>query len=213
MPDQRSHPWLLSLGFHILLGSFVVLMAVQTNRPAPVPLRMRLVMPATRADDSGRNQASESWWTAKAAPVPRTDPTSPDWQGTSVPINPRAGKILAPASLDELLGVQPPEAAGVPETPPPPRAFGWSGPGGTGYTPPPLPPPQWAPPGGTEWTLTFTVPGAGGYPSAVDGLDSGHPDLDNWLGDYLRTVSFPPSFNGTDYQLRWVLNLETGKPQ
>ena len=68
-----------------------------------------------------------------------------------------------------------------------PASSGWVS---DGYSPPPLPPPGLAPPQGAGWSLVIAVP-AGGGPGAAEGLDSGHPELDRWLEEYLRTVSFP----------------------
>ena len=70
-----------------------------------------------------------------------------------------------------------------------------------------------SPPQGARWTLLLTIPGGGGFARAVEGLDSGHPSLDLWLEEYLRTVSFPSSPDGQDYQTRWVLRLESGRPR
>ena len=209
MADLRGHPWLLSLGLHLLLGTLAAVLVVRGLSPVPPTVHMRLVGPVTGRSPGLPTASNASWWTAPGPKEARTSPPAPDWQGVPGQVLPDPGKVPVPVSLDELVGSQAP----VPDAPQDRSAAGWTSPGGPGYVPPPLPPPESTPPEGAGWSLTFTVPGAGGYALSVDGLDSGHPALDRWLGTYLRTVSFPPGLDGQDYQLHWTLNLNPGKPR
>lgn len=197
-------PWAWSLGFHlVLVAAFLGWWAAVPPTHPPV-VRMRLVAPQPTSGaptaDLGR------WWKgAQGAGSPQEEPPAPPWREPVVTSVAGAPEPTVPFHLEELL-------AGVAPTPTaPPPELGWSS-GGEGYALPPLPPPQLAPPQGVRWTLLLGIPGAGGF-ATVEGLDSGHPELDQWLEAYLRTVVFPPSLDGRDYQLRWTLNLESGRPE
>ncbi len=184
------HPWLVSLAVHVVVAAAAVSLLRVPEQPSAV--RMHLSPPSSAR-------------TARAVvglpPGGRTKPQVPElpaWKEHGA-AQTAAGAPPARASLDELL--PPAEAA--------PSPTGWVS---EGYSPPPLPPPELAPPQGADWSIIVSVPGGGG-PGAAAGLDSGHPELDQWLETYLRTISFPPGLDGQPYQVRWRLKLVTDRPR
>jgi len=208
-----SRPWLLSLALHGLAAALIAAAFLLPAPPAPPPVRMHLIaagagkgQPKAAASSSGLSAPS------RTAPSRPPEPAAPAWRA-STPSLTGDVPVPAPVSLDELLGAAPaPETASAASVAPTAEA-GWTSAGGEGYAPPPLPPPGLAPPQGARWALVLSIPGGGGFATHVEGLDSGHPELDRWLETYLRTVSFPSSLDGRDYQLKWTLRLDTGKPQ
>lgn len=198
-------PWAWSLGLHLVLATFFLVWWASVPLVQPPVVRMRLVGPLATSGNAVPQLGN--WWKGpQRAAASQAEPQSPPWREPAIT---SVGGVLDPTvpfHLEELL------AGVVVVSDPEPRAsMGWSS-GGEGYALPPLPPPQLAPPQGARWVLTLGVPGAGGF-ATVDGLDSGHPELDRWLETYLRTVVFPPSLDGQDYQLRWTLSLESGRPE
>lgn len=209
MVDRPGQPWLVSLGLHVLVGTLVLVLVFPPGTPAPRVVRMHLLGgpagPAAPAAASGRA------WTPPAMAASRpTEVPAPSWQDPVPRPGAPAVPVSAPALLEELLGAT--QAEAVTDPAPAPQGV-WSGSSGDGYVAPPLPPPRLAPPQGARWSLVLTVPGAGGLASSFEGMDSGHPELDQWLETYLRSVSFPPGLDGNDYRLRWELRLATGKPR
>ncbi len=187
------HPWLVSLAAHAVAAAAVLLLVRVPDAPQPV----RMHLSATGSPAASR--------TALAVPgAPAKGPASPGlprWKDHPAATGVH-GTPSVPVSLDEILGETPQTAETVSPT-------GWVS---EGYAPPPLPPPGLAPPQGADWSLTIAVPAGGGL-GTVEGLDSGHPDLDRWLETYLRTVSFPPGMDGLPYQLRWTLRLTSERPR
>lgn len=208
MTFQGRGPWWVSTAVHLVLGVGAWVLLVQEPRPSPPAVSMRLVA----APGAPSAEPARATWvppTSRAA-APVAEPKLPGWREDSPSLV--APPTTVPVSLDDLLG--PASEAPVPESPlPASLEAGWTGPGGLGYSPPPLPPPGLAPPQGARWALKLSIPGGGGFARSFEGLDSGHPDLDRWLEEYLRTVSFPSSPDGQDYVVRWTLRLETGRPQ
>jgi len=205
-------PWLASAALHVAVGTLAALLWLQ-EAPQPPALKMRLLSASGGAKASVPT-TNGSW----VPPVPRgaralTEPTLPGWQATVPAQMGEPSGIPAPASLAELLGPEEVRPADEPAALAPVVSVGWSGTGGMGYSPPPLPPPGLSPPQGSQWTLSLSIPGGGGFARSLEGLDSGHPELDLWLEKYLRTVSFPSSPDGEDYQVRWTLRLESGRPE
>jgi hypothetical protein len=187
------NPWLVSLAAHAVAAAAALTLLRLPDPPATV--RMHLAAAGS----------SQSTRTAIAMPgSPASQPAAPSLPGwkehTASPGG--QGVPTVPVSLDELLG---PQAETVPSVP----TSGWVS---EGYSPPPLPPPGLAPPQGAGWSLIISVP-AGGGPGAAEGLDSGHPELDRWLEEYLRTVSFPAGLDGQPYQLHWNLRLVSDRPR
>lgn len=208
MVVRGQGPWLISAGLHLGLGCLVLFFLSLEPQETPQVLRMRLVSPG------GTPNAAPSRTSAWVPPGSASQASNPEtglpaWRpvGATPGTTPSAP---VPVSLDELL---PAMVSPSSEEPSPAFDAGWRGPGGQGYSPPPLPPPRLAPPQGAEWALVLSIPAGGGFALSFEGLDSGHPDLDQWLEEYLRTVSFPPSPDGEDYTLRWNLRLETGRPR
>jgi len=206
-----SRPWLLSLGLHGLAAALIAVAFLIPGHEVQPTVRMHLV-----ATGSGQRQpkgsAPRSAWNVPSPGVPshQPEPAAPAWRGGAPSLTGEV-TVPAPVSLEELLANTPAPAASQPA--PVPESVGWTSAGGEGYAPPPLPPPDLAPPQGARWVLVLSVPGGGGFVTHVEGLDSGHPELDRWLDTYLRTVSFPSSLDGRDYQLKWTLRLDTGRPQ
>jgi len=202
----RGRPWLLSLGLHGVVTALVLGVLLVPEPRALLPLRMHLVAAPGGGGTPKNPPLSGGKAPMRSAPVKASEPGLPSWRGApSVAAEPQVPTV--PVSLDELLGgAKVVEAAS-------PISEGWSSAEGEGYSPPPLPPPGLAPPQGARWTLVLSVPGGGGVATHFEGLDSGHPDLDRWLETYLRTVSFPSSLDGKDYQLKWSLRLDTGRPR
>ena len=202
-----GRPWLLSLGLHGLAGVLVAGLLLVPPPPVPSQVRMHLVASAGKGTDPSRPQPV-GMVPGRPDRARASEPALPPWRERVA--EPSSGQVTAtvPVSLDELLG-------GIPaaEIAPPLPSGAWTSTEGQGYTPPPLPPPGLAPPQGAHWSLVFWIPGAGGLADRLEGLDSGHSDLDRWLETYLRTVSFPPSLDGRDYQLKWNLSLDSGRPQ
>ena len=211
MAGLGGRPWLFSLGLHGVAGALVLGLLVVQTPPVLPPVRMHLVS-AGVGTPSPKPTASQAGWGAPAqsSPSAAPEPSIPPWRGGSPAAPAEALAVPAPVSLDELLGAPPPA-----EEAPKARSNsgGWSSAGGEGYVPPPLPPPNLAPPQGARWSLVLSIPGGGGFATHFEGLEAGHPDLDRFLEAYLRTVSFPSSLDGLDYQLKWVLRLDTGRPQ
>lgn len=213
MVPFAGRPWLLSVLLHLAVGSAVVLLLAEHAAPGPRSVRMRLVSAGPGGVAAASDSEKTSWWnppsSSTSGPLPAE---APRWRDQPVAAWDESPAATVPVALDELL-------AGGPAAPDPVEAFrgvaepGWSSPGGEGYQFPPLPPPGLSPPQGARWTLSLAVPGTGGFASAVEGLDSGHPELDRWLENYLRTVTFPSSPDGKDYRLRWVLRLDSGRPR
>lgn len=211
MTVAGSRPWLLSLAVHALAVAVVAALLL-ASPPAPSAVRLHLVpASAGKADPRKPSGTPGSGAPSRSAPARAAEPAVPGWRGSAPAQTAEPTAVPAPVSLDELLGslAAPPAAEAQTAV----AAAGWSSAGGEGYAPPPLPPPGLAPPQGARWSLVLSIPGGGGFATHVEGLDSGHPELDNWLEVYLRTVSFPPSLEGGDYQLKWVLRLETGRPR
>lgn len=211
MTLSGRRPWLLSLGVHLALAGFLLTVYTLKTSPGPSLVTMHLVQTGIRGEPAV-SVAGSGWWSGiRKNEAPNNPETSaPDWR--PLPLTSAAETAVpAPARLEELLGSDPPAEAKPHSLSEPP--LGWSSASGEGYAPPPLPPPTLAPPQGAAWNLTIFVPAGGGGASAVEGIDSGHPALDRWLDDYLRTVSFPPSPDGQPYQTHWILHLQSGKPQ
>ena len=203
----RSHPWLLSLGLHLLLGGLVVVLLLTNVPPQPAVIRMRFVQ-AGKATTSVL-PPSATWWSGSSGlVVGESEPPLPSWQTNAAPTSTEVARATVPVSLDELLGAI--DSTVAPESA---ASGGWTSADGEGYAPPPLPPPRLAPPEGSRWSLVLTIPAGGGFATGLEGLDSGHPELDRWLEEYLRTVAFPSSPDSLTYQLRWSLRLDSGKPQ
>jgi len=207
---QAGGPWLWSLGLHALAVAVAGVFLVQLPVGGPQAVQMRLVGVSRPAEASA--PVSGAWWPGAPAPeVPRSEPAAPSWRGSATAAPSAPAGVSVPVSLEELLAgtvsepVSPPEALG--------SSQGWVAAGAEGYQVPPLPPPGLAPPQGARWALVLSIPGTGGFLSAVDGVDSGHPDLDRWLETYLRSVSFPASLDGREYRLHWTLRLESGRPR
>lgn len=187
------NPWLVSLAAHVVVAAAALTLLRVPDEPPPV----RMHLAASSAAQASRASITVPTAAVKGPPVPAL----PSWKDhASQPGG--QGTPTVPVSLEELLGPQP-EAAEAPASP------GWVS---EGYSPPPLPPPGLAPPQGAGWSLVIEVP-AGGGPGAAEGIDSGHPELDRWLEEYLRTVSFPPGLDGQPYQLRWSLKLVSERPR
>lgn len=204
-------PWAWSLGLHLVLAALVLgwWSGVPENRPPVV--RMRLVAP--QGGPPSEAPALGRWWKGpQVAPTTQGEPPAPGWRDPAPTPVEASSDPTVPFRLDELLaGLAPPADPTPKAAPEAPPSGGWSS-EGQGYALPPLPPPRLAPPQGARWTLVLKVAGTGGY-AAIEGLDSGHPELDQWLEVYLRTVVFPPSFDGLDYELRWSLRLDSERPE
>ena len=210
MTAAGSRPWLLSLGLHGLVAALFSAAFLVPGPPVPPAVRMHLVAAgAGKAQPKGTVSATGWNFPSRPGPGRQPEPAAPAWR-SAAPALTGEGTVPAPVSLDELLGPGPPGAATSSSSP---ASVGWTSAGGEGYAPPPLPAPGLAPPQGARWVLVLSIPGGGGFASHVEGLDSGHPDLDRWLETYLRTVSFPSSLDGREYQLKWTLRLDTGRPQ
>jgi len=170
------------------------------------------------AGDSGTSGARSGfkpspWKAAEAAPRQPVEPPQPQ-QISKIPTVPLPQNFPRPASsLDELLPPDNESPLHSGKAASPALSEGWGASTGTGYSPPPLPPPALSPPQGASWTLIIHVPGAGGYAASIEGLESGHPELDRWLSAYLRTVSFPSSPDEQSYTLRWNLKLRSERPE
>lgn len=199
-------PWVVSTGLHVALLAWGAVLLLQSTPPVPTVLRMRLTAPVGGPVAS---VPSATWMPPESPSQVRPgEPSIPSWQATTAPATARpAGTV--PVSLDELLVVPPVSESPVPSI----AEAGWSGPPGLGYAPPPLPPPTLVPPQGAQWSLVLTVPPGGGPAEAIEGLNSGHPELDLWLEAYLRTVSLPSAPDGARYELRWALRLASGRPE
>ena len=211
MSARRSRPWLLSLLIHVFVGAVFLLLLSFRVSPVTAAVRMHLLQPGSSAGLSRPKAGATDWRIAPEATQNPENALLPAWQ-TITPEPAAAGPVPVAASLDEILG------PGLPSRKPaqsfqPMGNGGWVNAAGEGYSAPPLPPPGLAPPQGSRWSLLISVPGSGGLATEVEGLDSGHPELDRWLEEYLRTVSFPPSPDGQPYQTHWSLRLESGKPQ
>lgn len=208
MTLKRGGPWLVSLGLHAVLVTAAA-WVLASSPPGPPALRMRLAAtPGAGASPATGGPGPAGALPPLASPRPGA-PDSPEW---NAPAPAAAGSLaspVVPVALEELLAGTSSAVAPVPET----DHEGWTSPGGEGYQVPPLPPPGLAPPEGASWTLVLTIPGTGGFPVAVEGLDSGHPDLDRWLETNLRTIGFPAGLDGREYRLRWVLKLQSGRPR
>lgn len=211
MTDAGSRqPWLLSLGLHALVGALLLSLLLVPVAPAPQAVRMHLVSGPGKG--APKLAPSPKGWGTIGKAVQRTaEPVLPSWKPAAPLLPSGAASPSVPVSLDELLGAIPVPAPEVPSAVS--GSGGWSSAGVEGYAPPPLPPPGLAPPQGARWTLILSIPGGGGFAEHLEGLDSGNPDLDRWLETYLRTVSFPSSLDGKDYQLKWTLRLDSGKPK
>jgi hypothetical protein len=187
------HPWLISLAAHALAAAALMLLVRVPELPQPV--RMHLSAP-------GSPMAARAAIGVPGAPAKGpAAPGLPRWKEHSTAPG-EHGTPTVPVSLDEILGPTPEATEAA-------APSGWVS---QGYSPPPLPPPELAPPGGADWSLNIAVP-AGGGPGTVEGLDSGHPELDRWLETYLRTVSFPAALDGQPYSLHWTLRLVSERPR
>jgi len=203
----KGFPWISSAAIHLVAGTLVILMAVQAPPPGPRSVKMHLVAGGQSAAP-GTKAATPAWVpgsTPEGAGL--IEPPLPGWSDPHSPVAAPARSAAVPVSLEDLLAGSGPDESAEP------AVSGWVSPGGEGYQMPPLPPPGLTPPQGARWTLVVSVPGSGGYPTAVEGLDSGHPDLDRWLEGQLRSITFPAGLDGRDHELRWVLRLESGRPQ
>ena len=213
MTFRGRWPWLASAGLHLAGGALgVILFLVQSPPTAPV-LRMRLISSGGVGVVPGNAPESPLSPPSPLKTPLQTEPALPSWHGTPPVLAGNPAIVPTPVSLEELIGPIPDK----PQTEESPATSGidsgWSGPGGMGYSPPPLPTPGLTPPQGAQWKLVLSVPGGGGFVRSFEGLDSGHPELDRWLEEYLRTVSFPSSPDGQDYNVRWILHLESGRPR
>lgn len=201
-----------SAALHLALGGLAVVLLTQDPPDAPSVLRMRFVSPGGGVPEPARpGRGTLTPPVSRPAPA-SAEPSLPGWQSVPLPAAALPSSAPAPAVLDELL-VPSLDPENSPEPDSSSAQPGWTGPGGLGYSPPPLPPPGLVPPQGASWSLILSVPGGGGFARAVEGLNSGQSELDRWLDEYLRTVSFPSSPDGLDYQIRWSLRLESGRPQ
>lgn len=209
MTLSGGRPWLLSLGLHGLVVAVILGVILTPGPTAPPAVRMHLVSGGGSAPGATPPKIPSTKLPISSPVKAAPEPQLPSWREKPASVEADRWAVPAPASLDELLPSEASSSSASDSVP----AVGWSSPGGQGYTPPPLPPPGLAPPQGARWALTLSVPGGGGFATHVEGLDSGHPALDQWLEKYLRTVSFPSSLDGHDYQLNWVLHLDTGRPQ
>lgn len=208
--------WAVSAGLHaalIAVGGMLLFQAPPSDRPV---LRMRIV------SSSGTSPVSARGALAAVSPPESPDLTAPDaphlpaWHDVPA-LSAVEPSFSVPVVLDELLAATADSPAPTPGEVTAPTAAGtggsWAGPEGLGYAPPPLPPPALSPPQGAQWSLVLTIPAGGGFARSVEGLDSGNPDLDRWLEEYLRTVSFPASPDGQDYDVRWNLRLGSERPR
>lgn len=201
--------WAISAVLHslvILLAGFFLFQETAPDRPV---LRMRFLSSGSSPSVGESSPASLKPPTTAFAETPGM-PGLPTWHETAVPVVSEPSSIPVPVLLDELIGTSHPP---VPEAAAVETLSRWGGPEGLGYAPPPLPPPSLTPPQGAQWSLVLSIPAGGGFARSVEGLDSGNPDLDRWLEEYLRTVSFPASPDGLDYPVRWNLHLGSERPQ
>jgi hypothetical protein len=140
---------------------------------------------------------------------PKIDTT---WQSTMAGVDSgdlTTGDRNQNVSLQELLG-----GVTVVQLDLPPPTGGWSRQSSTeGHELPPSVPPELVPAQGARWNLVFAVPAEGGYPLTLTGLGAADPDLDRWLADWLRGVTFPVSLDGDPYLVRWTLILDVGRPE
>lgn len=209
MTLAKGLPWLSSVGLHLVVGALALWVFVQPPASGPRVVQMHLVSGRPGAATVARGAST---WVPTNAPLVsgHPEPAVPGWSDARATGTTPVPSALVPVALEDLLaGTSTSEVSGESGA----VATGWVSPGGEGYQMPPLPPPFLTPPQGARWTLLVSVPGSGGYPTAVEGLDSGHPDLDLWLEGHLRAITFPASLDGRDYELRWVLRLESGRPQ
>lgn len=211
MTLRQGSPWLVSLAVHLAVAGAALAFFASAPAGGPPAIRMRLVATGGGHAAPGVPVSASGGGVARQEAQGPAEPSAPAWNDLPRTSGATSSAPVVPVSLEDLL-------AGVPSADPRPAeevgdAGGWRSPGGEGYQVPPLPPPRLAPPQGASWTLVLTIPGTGGYPIEVEGLDSGHPDLDRWLETNLRTISFPAGLDGKDYRLRWVLNLESGRPR
>lgn len=201
--------WAISALLHslaILLAGFFLLQEPAPDRPV---LRMRFLSSGLPPSVGESSPATMRPPKAAFAETPGT-PSLPTWHDTPAPPDSEPSSIPVPVLLEELIGTS---RSPGPEPTAVATASRWGGPEGLGYAPPPLPPPSLTPPQGAQWSLLLSVPAGGGFARSVEGLDSGNPDLDRWLEEYLRTVSFPASPDGQDYEVRWNLRLGSERPQ
>jgi hypothetical protein len=204
-------PWALSAYVHGLLVLLFLLGYWNLLPPPPATIKMHLGVSGT-----SRGQDAPASSAPPLLPYSphglRNETTMAEWQ-TAFPIH--KGSELSKslqsqsASLEELLaGVSLP--ASLTQLP----TAGWGIETKTdGHELPPLPSPSLIPSQGARWALVFSVPGAGGFASSIEGLGEGNPELDRWLETWLRDATFPASPNGEPYTLRWTLVLEVGRPE
>lgn len=210
----RSWPWITSLVVHAAV-LLVFLFLLGTAKTPPPPVQLKLISSGT-SGTLGRSSPSvstqKSWFSAPAHAVskPIPEPT-PEYLANSVSPSSTSISPAAPVSLDELLPPSELDESTAAEASV--SSNGWSSSGTSGVRYPPLPPPRLSPLSGVDWTLVIRVPENGGFAASVSGLNSGHPELDQWLLDYLSSVAFPASPSGEAYDLVWNLHLSSGKPR
>lgn len=219
----RPRSWVISGTCHLILLGALGLVALLSPPREPQPLRISFSL--TSATAPGEHPAtglpslalpqeapSRDVPAPAGAPSPRSAVVPPLWQGRGAaapsPVTP-----VEPSwtSADLLL----PDEGDKKNSPQEPSPSGWtlSSDGQAQADLPPPPPAQLLPPDGSQWDLVFSIPGPGGFPLSIGGNDSGRAELDRWLADYLKTLTFPPSLDGQPYQVRWKLRLKVGRPE
>jgi hypothetical protein len=189
------------------MGMLCLTVFMTNVKPPQTTIRMRLLQ--TGVGTKALAPASSAWWSGVSAKSNHeTEPPVPLWKGSDTQPSQEMTKPAVPVTLDELLGVVDSSMVTKPVS-----SGGWTSAEGEGYSPPPLPPPGLAPPEGSRWNLVLTIPAGGGFAIGVEGLNSGHPELDRWLEEYLRTVAFPSSPDSAVYRVRWSLQLDSGRPR
>jgi hypothetical protein len=210
----RLQSWLASIIFHAILAGLVVFLFLEKPSPALTPIKIRLA----EATHSAKNLSAVKEFLDRPQNPPtskqtlKTQPPSaprrPTWQSL-LPLVKRKSLTDKPIwTSKELLKPNDKQEA-------PGSSLIWELKGElTQNQPLPLPPPSHLVPlGGQKWSLSLTIAGVGGPYLTVEGADSGRPDLDRWLGDYLKTMMFPPSPDQKNYTVRWTVRLKTGRPE
>ncbi len=213
MERGLASPWVVSGLLHVGAVAVVLVLALTWLPEPPATMRMRL-------SGSGAAAASPLERVSSSPPLPGSPVAKAEFVAESSAWQELQEYTLADdfyralgsfeVGLDEVLMQQPASEPGL-SVPP---FTGWSNDSRTeGHAFPPLPPAELLPVQGARWNLVFTIPAEGGFPTDIEGLATGMPELDRWLGVWLQDVSFPVSPENSAYRLRWILVLQVGLPE